>query len=39
MSGQLKVSELGLERFQDDRISESNKILKSTNTKNHNSDK
>ncbi|MCB0735864.1 MAG: restriction endonuclease subunit S [Bacteroidetes bacterium] len=39
MSGQLKVSELGLERFQDDMISENGNILKSTNPKNHNSDK
>jgi type I restriction enzyme S subunit len=39
MSGQLQVSELGLERFQDFRISEKSAILKSTNPKNHNSDK
>lgn len=39
MNGQIKVSELGLERFQDDRISENKQILQSINPKNPNSDK
>lgn len=39
VTGKRKVSELGLEGFQDDRISEHKSILKSTNPKNHNSDK
>lgn len=39
MSGQIKVSELGLERFQDERISEKVSILESVNPINPNSDK
>ncbi len=39
MSGKITLSELGLVGLNDDRISDSNPILKSTNHKNHNSDK